>query len=326
MPEPRVCDHLCDAVGHTPLVRLGPSVRDTGCEVFAKLEFLNPMGSIKDRIARHMVQRALADGRLRPGGVVIEASSGNTASGLAMMAIQHGLRCRMVVRKQTSKEKLDCLRALGAELILVDGELPPEHPDSYNRMARRLADEDPDAYFPDQHNDRANNDAHYETTGPEIWEQMEGRIDAFVAGIGTGGTVSGVARYLKEKDPGVRVVAVDVEGSVFSAHFAGRDLPVPGRYLVEGLGDEELIACPEFERIDQMLQVSDRAAFHTARELARTESLLVGGSGGAAVWGVREVARSLKRGSRVVTILPDSGTRYLSTIYNDDWMRAHGLL
>lgn len=326
MTELRVYDRVCDAVGHTPLVRLGRSMAAYRCAAFAKLEFLNPMGSIKDRIAQHMVERALADGRLRPGGTVVEASSGNTASGLAMMAIQHGLRCRMVVRRQTSKEKLDCLRALGVELVLVDGDLPPEHPDSYNRMAQRLAAEDPDAFFPDQHNDRANNDAHYLTTGPEIWEQMEGRLDAFVAGIGTGGTVSGVARYLKERDPRIRVVAVDVDGSVFTEYFRERTTPTPRRYLLEGLGDEEIIGCPEFELIDDMLQVSDREAFHVARELARTESLLVGGSSGAAVWGVRQVAASLPPDARIVTVLPDSGTRYLSTIYNDQWMKDRGLL
>jgi cystathionine beta-synthase len=290
------------------------------------------MGSVKDRIARYIIEKALREGRLRPGGTVVEASSGNTAMGLAMMAVLHGLRCVMVVRRQTSEEKLDCLRAMGVELVLVDGALPPEHPESYNRKARRLAAEIPGAFFPDQHNDRTNNEAHYATTGPEIWAQMAGRIDVFVAGIGTGGTVSGVARYLKERDPGVRVVAVDIEGSVFTDHFrTGRHGP-PGRYLVEGLGDEEVIACPEFELIDEMLQVSDREAFLAARDLARTEAIFAGGSSGAALWGVREVAR---RGGpagrfggppRIVTLFPDSGARYLSTIYNDAWMRARGFL
>jgi cystathionine beta-synthase len=329
MGAPRTYDRIADAVGWTPLVRLDRSLAGLRCEAFAKLEFMNPMGSVKDRIARYIIEKALREGRLAPGGVVVEASSGNTAMGLAMMAVLHRLRCVMVVRRQTSKEKLDCLRAMGVELVLVDGDLAPEHPDSYNRMARRLAAEIPGAFFPDQHNDRTNNEAHYATTGPEIWEQMDGRIDVFVAGIGTGGTVSGVARYLKEREPAIRVVAVDIAGSVFTDHFrTGRHGP-PGRYLVEGLGDEEVIGCPEFELIDEMVQATDREAFLAARELARTEAIFAGGSSGAALWGVRQVAHRLERAgrpARIVTLFPDSGARYLSSIYDDDWMRARGFL
>jgi cystathionine beta-synthase len=287
---------------------------------------LEPMGSVKDRIACHLIDRALADGTLAPGDTVLEASSGNTAMGMAMMAILRGLHCRMVVRRQTSREKLDALRALGVELVRVDGDLPADHPESYNRKARLLAEEDPSLFFPDQHNNRDNNDAHYRTTGPEIWSQMQGRIDALVAGIGTGGTISGVARFLKEQDPAIRVIAVDIEGSVFTEYFRTGTAPAPGRYRVEGLGDEEIIGCPEFELLDDMLQVSDRDAFHAARELARTEAIFAGGSSGAALCGVRRVLQQLEPGARVVTLFPDSGNRYLSTIYNDDWMRAHGFL
>lgn len=326
MTELRVFERLSDAVGWTPLVRLGRSVAGLEAEIFAKLEFLNPMGSVKDRIARHMIRRALERGELRPGDVIIESSSGNTAMGLAMMAIEHGLRCRMVVRRQTSREKLDCLRAVGVELVLVDGELPPEHPDSYNQKARQLAAETPGAFFPDQHNNRDNNRAHYESTGPEIWRQMDGRIDYFVAGIGTGGTVCGVARYLKEQDPSVRVIAVDPDGSVFHDWFHHRRLTRPHRYLVEGLGDEEIIGCPEFELIDDMYRVTDRDAFTAARELACTEGILAGGSSGAALWAVRRLARTLDRPARIATLFCDSGARYLSTIYNDDWCRERGLL
>jgi cystathionine beta-synthase len=326
MNDERVCDRVSDAVGGTPMVRLRRSVPGFGGEVLAKLEFVNPMGSVKDRIARYMVERALADGRLRPGGTVIEASSGNTAMGLAMMAIEHDLRCVMVVRRQTSREKLAALAALGVELVLVDGDLPPEHPESYNRKARQLAAEIPGAFFPDQHNDRANNEAHYATTGPEIWRQMDGRIDWFVAGIGTGGTVSGVARYLKEQDPRVKVVAVDIEGSVFTEYFRTGRHGAPHRYRVEGLGDEEIIACPEFDLIDEMLQVSDRDAFHAARDLARREAIFAGGSSGAALWGVRRLVARLDRPARIATLFPDSGNRYLSTIYDDEWLRGLGLL
>ncbi len=312
-------------VGDTPMVRLRRVIAGGGHEVFAKLEFLNPMGSVKDRIARFLVEQALAEGTLRPGDTVVEASSGNTAMGLAMMAIEHDLRCVMVVRRQTSREKLDALRALGVELVLVDGALPPEHPDSYNRMARRIAAERPRAWFPDQHNNRANNEAHYRTTGPEIWRQMEGRIDWFVAGIGTGGTISGVARYLKEQDPRVRVLAVDVEGSVFTEYFRSGRRVTPHASFLEGLGDEEIIGCPEFDRLDDMVQASDRAAFAATRELARREAIFAGGSSGAALWGVRQLLARLDHPARVATLFADSGNRYLSTIYNDRWLAEHGL-
>lgn len=315
------------------MVRLGASVSGLPGEVFAKIEFLNPMGSVKDRIARYIVEKALAEGRLAEGDVIVENSSGNTAMGLAMMATLHGLRCKMVVRRQTSQEKLDALRAMGVELVLVDGTLPPEHPESYNRKAKQVAAETARSFCPDQHNNRENNDAHYATTGPEIWQQMEGRIDVLVAGLGTGGTVSGVARYLKEQDPSIRVVAVDVEGSVFTDYFRSGERVRPHHYLLEGLGDEEIIGCPEFDLIDEMVQVSDRDAFRCARELARREAILAGGSSGAALWGARQVLgrvgpedRPEDRPVRVVTVFPDSGYRYLSTVYNDSWMESRGFL
>jgi len=322
----RVYNRISEAVGWTPLVRLGPTVDDLDCEVFAKIEFLNPMGSVKDRIARHMVEKAIAEARLRPGDLVVESSSGNTAMGLAMMSVLQDLRCTMVVRQQTSKEKLDCLRAMGVKLVLVDGNLPPEDPESYNRKAREIVAENPDAFFPDQHNNRENSDAHYETTGPEIWQQMAGRIDYLVAGMGTGGTICGVARYLKEQDPTIRVIAVDPEGSVFHDWFHHRRLERPAPYLLEGLGDEEIIGCPDFSLIDDMYRVSDREAFRATRALARREAILGGGSSGAALWAVRKLGRTLDLPARIVTIFPDSGTRYMSTIFNDEWMKARGFL
>ena len=326
MNELRVFDRISDAVGWTPLVRLGPTVDDLECEVFAKIEFLNPMGSVKDRIARHMITKALADGRLKAGDMVVENSSGNTAMGLAMMSVLEDLRCTMVVRRQTSKEKLDCLRAMGIDLVLVDGDLPPDDPESYNRKAREIVAQNPDAFFPDQHNNRENNEAHYETTGPEIWAQMEGRIDYLVAGIGTGGTICGVARYLKEQDPAIQVVAVDPEGSVFFDYFHSGRCGEPTPYLIEGLGDEEIIGCPDFKLIDDMYRVSDREAFQATRELARREAILAGGSSGAALWGVRKLIRRSAAAPRIVTIFPDSGTRYMSTIFNDEWMKERGFL
>lgn len=322
----RVYETLSEAVGNTPLVRLGQTVEGLACEAFAKIEYMNPMGSSKDRIARYMIEKALETGKLAPGGVVVESSSGNTAMGLAMMSVRYGLRCKMVVRRQTSPEKLDALRAIGVELVLVDGTLPPEHPESYNRKAQQVVEETPGAYFPDQHNNRINNEAHYCSTGPEIWRQMDGRIDAFVAGIGTGGTISGAGRFLKEQDHEIRVVAVDIEGSVFTEYFKTGQVSTPGPYLVEGLGDEEVIGCPEFEVFDDMVQCTSREAFHSARELACREAIFAGGSSGAALWGVREVARDLGPGARIVTVFPDSGRSYLSTLYNDRWMRERGML
>lgn len=322
----RVYDSVADAVGWTPMVRLHRSVEGLGCEIFAKLEFMNPMGSVKDRIARYMVQTALDRGELTIGAEIIESSSGNTAMGLAMMAVLKGLKCRMVVRRQTSKEKLDALRAMGVELVLVDGALPPEDPESYNQKARQLARDTPGAFFPDQHNNRLNSEAHYRTTGPELWEQMEGRIDCFVAGIGTGGTICGVSRFLKERDPAIRVIAVDPAGSVFYDWFHHHRLVDPGAYLVEGLGDEELIGCPQWDLIDDMVRVTDRESLNGARELARTEAIFAGGSSGAALCGVRQVARKLGPGQRIATLFCDSGNRYLSTLYNDDWMRSKGLM
>ncbi len=326
MNDLRVYDRISDAVGGTPLVKLDRAAAGLDSEVWAKIEFMNPMGSIKDRIARFMILEAMKTGELEPGGVIVEASSGNTAMGLAMMARLYGLRAKMVMKDKTSREKVDCLRALGVEIVLVGSDLPPDHPDSYQRKVPQIVAETPGAYFPDQHNNRANNEAHYRTTGPEIWQQMEGRIDVFVAGIGTGGTVSGVARYLKEQDSSIRVVAIDVEGSVYTEYFRCGCHGPPGPYLLEGMGDEEIIGCPEFELIDEMLQASDRDAFHMARHLTRSEAIFAGGSSGAALWGVHEVARRLERPARIVTVLPDSGSRYLSTVYNDGWMGEHGLL
>ncbi len=331
MNDKRVYEKLSDAVGWTPLVRLRRSVENLPCEVYAKLEFLNPMGSVKDRISRYMVQKALDEGQLKPGGVILENSSGNTAMGLAMMAIQEGLGCKMVVRDRTSKEKLDCLRAVGVELHLVDATRPPEDPESYNRKAINLAKETEGSWFPDQHNNRQNNEAHYYSTGPELWEQMDGRTDYFVAGIGTGGTICGAGRYLKEKDPNIKIIAIDPCGSVFYDYFHEKRMSKPGNYLLEGLGDEEIIGCPEFEVIDDMYRITDGEAFNTARELALTEALLAGGSSGAALWAVRKLVGSLTvsgtgKKPRIVTIFADSGSRYLSTIFNDQWMKEKGFL
>lgn len=317
---------VLDAIGNTPLARLRSLSRDTNCEVFAKLEFLNPMGSIKDRVARHMIEVAERDGRIKPGDLIIENSSGNTALGLALVAVQKGFRLKVVVRDRISREKLDQLRVLGVDVHLVDSSLPPDHPDSYNRITPRLAREIPNCYFPDQHSNRENNAAHYQSTGPELWDQMEGRIDAFVAGAGTGGTIGGVGRFLKERDPRIQVIAIEPVGSVFHDHFQGHQDLLSAPYLIEGLGDEFPLPTMDFDILDEILQVEDQIAFLEARALAKSEGLLVGGSSGAALWGVRQVASRLGPQARIATVLPDGASRYLSTVFNDDWMRAQGFL
>ena len=323
------CGSVVEAIGNTPLVRLRRVVENLPVEAFAKLEFMNPMGSSKDRISKYMIEAAERDGRLKPGDLIIENSSGNTAMGLALMAIQKGYRLKVVVRDTISQEKLNQLLALGAEVHKADTSLPPEHPDSYNNITPRLARETPNCYFPDQQGNPENNAAHYHGTGPEIWEQMEGRIDYLVAGAGTGGTIGGVGRYLKEKDPKIRVVAVDPVGSVFSDHFHGKKDLKAGPYCLEGLGDEFLISTMDFSVLDDMLQVTDRQAFHHARRLVKEEGILGGGSSGAALWAVLQVASKLPpmdRPARIVTVFPDGAGRYLSSIFNDAWLAGRGLL
>lgn len=319
-------DSTLNAIGNTPLVKLTRITADLQCAVYAKLEFLNPSGSIKDRVARHMILKAERDGRIKPGDTIIENSSGNMAMSLALIAIQRGYKLKVVVRDTISPEKLSQLLALGVDVIKADTSLPPESPDSYNNITPRLARQLTNCYFPDQHNNRENNEAHYLTTGPEIWEQMEGRIDYLVAGMGTGGTIGGVGRYLKEKDARIQIVAVDVVGSIYTEYFRTRKVIKPSPYLMEGLGDEFIVGCADFTVIDDMVQVADRDAFHTARRLSRQEGILAGGSSGAAIWAVLKIAESLPASARMVTIFPDGASRYLSTIYNDDWLRAKGMM
>lgn len=319
-------DSILEVVGNTPLVRLNRLANGFESKIYAKLEFLNPMGSVKDRVARFMIEKAEQDGRIREGQLIIENSSGNTALGLALVALQKGYRLKVVVRDSLSKEKMDQLKALGVEIQTVDHTLPPESPDSYNNITPRLAKETPDCYFPDQHNNRENNETHYKTTGPEIWEQMEGQIDYFIAGMGTGGTIGGVARYLKEKDPNITVIGVDPEGSIFYDYFHSGKVTPSKPYLIEGLGDEFLIGCVEFDLLDDMYRVSDRESFHHARMLVCKEGIMGGGSSGAALWGALKLARSLEKPARIVTLFPDSASRYLSTIFNDQWMAEKGLL
>jgi len=317
---------ILDQVGNTPLIKLNKITRDLKADILAKLEFFNPMGSVKDRIAKYMIEKAEKEGRIKPGDTIVDNSSGNTALGLAMVCALKGYKLKMVVRDNLSLEKIKFLKALNVELVMVDHTLPPESPQSYNNLAPRIAQETSGTYYFDQHNNRENNETHYVTTGPEIWEQMEGKIDYFVAGIGTGGTICGVAQFLKEKNPQIKIIGVDPKGSIFYDYFHSRRLIKPSPYLLEGLGDEFLIGCVDFSLIDDIYQIADKEAFRMTRELANKEAIFAGGSSGAALWAAIKLAREIDTKARIVTIFADSANRYLSTIYNDSWLKENGML
>ncbi len=321
-----VYDNILDLIGNTPLVKLNKVTSDVNSEIYAKLEFMNPMGSVKDRAAKYMIEKAEEDGRIKKGQLIIESSSGNTALGLALVSIQKGYKLKVIVRDKISKEKINQLEALGVDVHKVDSTLPPDDPNSYNLITPKIVKETPDSYFPDQHNNRENNDSHYYSTGPEIWDQMDGKIDYFIAGMGTGGTLGGVAKYLKSKDNNIKVIAVDPIGSIFYNYFNTGEISESSPYLIEGLGDEFLIECADFSNIDEMYQVSDKDSFKYAKKLMKEEGILGGGSSGAALWGALKLARSLKKSARIVTIFPDGASRYLSTVFNNEWIKKNNLL
>ena len=321
-----IYENILDGIGNTPLVHLNKASWAVESDIFAKLEYFNPMGSVKDRIAKHMIEKAQSEGRIKPGDTIIDNSSGNTALGLAMVCSVKGYKVKMVVRDSLSMEKIKFLNAMNVELVMVDHALPPDSPDSYNNITPHIVQETRGGYYFDQHNNRENNETHYRTTGPEIWEQMEGKIDYFVAGIGTGGTICGVAKFLKEQNPRIKVIAVDPVGSIFYDYFHTKKITPPSPYFLEGLGDEFLIGCVDFALIDDIYKITDKRAFLMTRELADKEAILAGGSSGAALWGCVELAKKIDRPARIVTIFADSGTRYLSSIYNDDWLKEKGFL
>lgn len=326
MQESKYYKDILDGIGNTPLIKLNRITKGLKPDIFAKLEYVNPMGSIKDRIAKFMIEKAEKEGRIRPGDTIVDNSSGNTALALAMVCALKGYKLKIVVRDTLSSEKIKFLKALNVEIVMIDSTIPPESPDSYNNIAPRIAQETSNGYYFNQHNNRENNETHYKTTGPEIWEQMEGKIDYLIAGIGTGGTICGTAKFLKEKDPRIKVTGVDPVGSVFFDHFHSKKSAKPSPYLLEGLGDEFLIGCVDFNLIDDIYQIKDKDAFLMTRELADKEAILAGGSSGAAIWATHKLAREIERPARIVTIFADSANRYLSTIYNDEWLKEKGLL
>lgn len=313
-------ESMIDLVGNTPLVKLNNVASPTGATVLAKVEYFNPGASVKDRIALRMIEAAERSGELKPGGTIVEPTSGNTGVGLAIVAQQKGYRCLFVCPDKVSTDKINVLRAYGAEVVVCPTAVDPSHPDSYYNVSDRLVTETPGAWKPDQYSNPNNPRSHYETTGPELWEQTEGRITHFVAGIGTGGTISGTGRYLKEASEGsVRIVGADPEGSVYSG---GSGRP----YLTEGVGEDFWPTAYDGKVVDEIIAVSDKNSFQMTRRLAREEGLLVGGSCGMAVVAALEVAERLTPEDVVVVLLPDSGRGYLSKIFNDEWMADYGFL
>jgi cystathionine beta-synthase len=310
---------LLDLIGHTPLVRMDRVGRDIPGLLLAKLEFLNPGGSVKDRPALAMVEAAERDGRLRAGGTIVEPTSGNTGVGLAIVAARRGYRCIFTMPDKIAKEKVALLRAYGAEVVVCPTAVDPSHPDSYYSVARRLTETTTGAFQPDQYSNPHNPEAHFRTTGPEIWQQTSGRITHLVSSIGTGGTISGVGRYLKAQNPEVQIIGADPEGSVYSG---GSGRP----YLVEGIGEDFWPAAYDRDIADRVVMVSDRDSFLTARRVTRDEGMLVGGSGGTAVWAALEVGRDAGPEAVIVVIIPDSGRGYLSKVYDDGWMADHGFV
>ncbi|GMV22886.1 MAG: cystathionine beta-synthase [Acidimicrobiia bacterium] len=324
----KICDNVLQAIGHTPLVRLNRLTADIPATVLAKIETFNPGNSIKDRMALKMVEDAERDGRLKPGGTIIEGTSGNTGMGLAIAAVVKGYKCIFTTTDKQSKEKVDALRALGAEVIVCPTNVEPEDPRSYYSVSSRLEAETPNSWKANQYDNPSNAQAHYEQTGPEIWEQTDGRITHLVVGVGTGGTICGAGRYLKEKNPNIQVLGIDTYGSVFKKYketgIFDKNEIYP--YVTEGIGEDFLPQNVDFSVIDHFEKVTDKDAAVMTRRISREEGIFVGNSAGSAMAGLMQMKDRFKAGDVVVVIFHDHGTRYLAKMFNDDWMRKMGYL
>jgi cystathionine beta-synthase len=328
-PELRVYDHVLETIGHTPLVRLNRVARGLPCPVYAKLEFFNPGGSIKDRIGIRMIEAYEKLGELTPGGTVVEATSGNTGIGLAIACAIKGYQAIFVMPDKMSQEKIQLLEAFGAKVVIAPSDVEPDDARSYYSVATRIAKETPNAVLGNQYHNPANPESHYRTTGPEILEQTGGRVTDIVIGMGTGGTISGVARYMKERAPHVRMVGVDPIGSILKGAWAqgGRAEGLTASpYKIEGIGEDFIPSTLDLSLVHEVIQVDDAESFRWARQITREEGIFIGGSCGSAFAGLMKYARSLDENRLIVVIFPDSGTRYLSKVYNDAWMLQNGFL
>ena len=319
-------ESILDTVGGTPLVRFRELARGLPCPVLGKVEFFNPGGSVKDRIAMAMVLDMEGQGRLKPGGTIVECTSGNTGLGLAMVAAVKGYRSAFCMPDKVSSEKVNLLKAFGAEVFLSPTSVTPDHPDSYYSVAKRIAKERPGAVLMDQYNNPANPAAHYASTGPELWRQTKGRITHFIAGMGTGGTITGTARYLKEMNPKIQVIGADPVGSILKQYKETGTMGEARPYKIEGVGEDFIPLALDFAVVDRVIQCTDRDGLNTARRLAREEALFVGGSSGMAAWVGVQVARECGPNDIVVVLLPDTGERYLTKGHNDEWMRDNHLM
>lgn len=322
-----VFNNILETVGNTPVVRMNKVTEGIKANVYAKVEFLNPGASVKDRMALQIIEDAEKQGLLLPGGTIVEATSGNTGAGLAMAAAVKGYKCIFVMPDKQSEEKRAALRAYGAKVVITPTDVTPDDPRSYYKVSRRIADETPGAFYANQYHNPSNPLAHYRSTGPELHAQMDGKIDVFIAGLGTGGTISGVAKYLKEQNPNVRIVGVDPVGSLYFDYFQTGQMTEAFSYVVEGIGEDFLPSTMDFNYVDEVVRVNDKECFQMTRRLVREEGLLIGVSSGAAVAGALKYVRLHDRdGLNVVVLLPDSGSRYLSKVYNDKWMEEQGFL
>lgn len=319
-------ENILQTIGRTPLVKLNRVTQGIKPTILAKLEFFNPGGSVKDRMALYIIKDAEKNGLLKPGGTIVECTSGNTGVGVAIYAAVKGYKIIFTIPDKMSEEKINLMKAFGAEVIVCPTEVPPDSPESYYQVAKRITQETPNSFYVNQYHNPKNIEAHYVTTGPEIWEQTEGKIDYLVAGAGTGGTISGAGRYLKEKNSEIKVIGVDPIGSIYYDYFKNKKLIEPHIYLVEGIGEDMLCEALDFEVIDDFIQVNDKDSFLMTRRLVKEEGIFAGGSSGAAVWASLKLARNLFEDKTIVVILPDTGSRYLSKIFNDDWMREKGFI
>lgn len=322
----RIHDHILDTIGNTPLVRMNRITRGIQGTVVAKLEAFNPGGSVKDRIAIHMINAAERDGSLKPGGTIVECTSGNTGLGLALAACVRGYKAIFTMPDKVAEEKSKLLRAFGAEVIICPTAVDPDDPRSYYSVAKKINEETKNSFYPNQYFNEWNPDAHYSFTGPEIWADTDGKITHFVAGIGTGGTISGIGKYLKEKNPEVQVIGGDPVGSLYKNYFETGVLGEASSYKTEGIGEDMIPGTIDFGLVDQVIQVGDIAAFSMAQQLAREEGILSGSSAGTAVCAALEVAKTMGPDGLMVVLIPDTGERYLSKVFDEDWLKRNGLV